>query len=102
MAKNSKVIRKFKVENIIDPKEIKIGCIMHSALLNQLQLCTATSSVQNIFATPTLSFKIFCPSLSARLGKHENNQKRTSGDRNTDRGGDRNIDRGQSNEKPQT
>ena len=25
MAKNPKVIRKFKVENIIDPKEIKIG-----------------------------------------------------------------------------
>ena len=36
MAKNPKVIRKFKVENIIDSKEIKIGCIMHNALLNQL------------------------------------------------------------------
>ena len=99
MAKNPKVIRKFKVENIIDPKEIKIGCIMHSALLNQLQLCTATSSVQNIFATPTLSFKIFCPSLSSRLETNESNQKRPSGDRHTDRGGDRNTDRGQNNDK---
>ena len=101
MAKNPKVIRKFKVENIIDSKEIKIGCIMHSALLNQLQLCTATSSVQSIFATPTLSFKIFCPSLSARLETNESNQKRPSGDRNTDRGGDRNTDRGQNNDKNQ-
>lgn len=67
MAKNPKVIRKFKVENIIDPKEIKIGCIMHNALLNQLQLCTATSSVQNLFATPTLSFKSFCPTLYANF-----------------------------------
>ena len=72
---------------------------MYSALLDQLKLCTATSSVQNIFSTPTLFFKIFCPSLYARLGANESNQKRTPGDRNTDRGGDRNIDRGQSNEK---
>ena len=75
MAKNPKVIRKFKVENIIDPKEIKIGCIMHNALLNQLQLCTATSSLQNIFATPTLSFKLFCPSLHANV--HDKSTKRT-------------------------
>ena len=74
---------------------------MHSALLNQLQLCTATSSVQNIFATPTLSFKIFCPSLSSRLETNESNQKRPSGDRHTDRGGDRNTDRGQNNDKKQ-
>ena len=102
MAKNPKVIKQIKVENSIDPKEIKVGCIIHSALSNQLQLCTTTSSVQYIFATPPLSFRIFCPSLSVRLGTNENNQKKTSGDRNTDRGGDRNIDRGQSNEKPQT
>ena len=36
MAKNPKAIRKFKVENDIDPKEVKIGCIMHNALIDQL------------------------------------------------------------------
>ena len=108
MAKNPKVIRKFKVENIIDTKEIKIGCIMHNALLNQLQLCTATSSVQNIFATPTLSFKLFCPSLHTKLynesTSHETNLKRNHSDRNNDRSQGRNIvnkniDRGHDNDK---
>ena len=77
MAKNSKVIRKFRVENIIDPKDRKIGYIIHNTLLNQPQLCTATSSVQNLFATPTLSFKLFSLSRHAKLGdtstSNENN-----------------------------
>ena len=108
MAKNPKVIRKFKVENIIDPKEIKIGCIMHSALLNQLQLCTATSSVQNLFATPTLSFKLFCPTLYATFQDKPtaNNYslKRNISDRNNDRGQGKSTeknhyDKGQDNDK---
>ena len=108
MAKNPKVIRKFKVENIIDPKEIKIGCIMHNALLNQLQLCTATSSLQNIFATPTLSFKLFCPSLHTSVhDKSTNNQnilKRPYNDSNIDRSqgrnnANKNINKGQDNDK---
>ena len=91
MEKNPKVIMKFKVESSIDPKEVKIGWIMHCALLDQLQLCTATSLVQNLFAAPTISFKIFYPSLHAKLGdnistSNENNPKRNHGDRNTDRG----------------
>ena len=102
MAKNPKVIRKFKVENIIDPKEIKIGCIMHNALLNQLQLCTATSSLQNIFATPTLSFKLFCPSLHANI--HDKSTKRTYNESNNDKSqgrnnANRNVDKGQENDK---
>ena len=108
MAKNPKVIRKFKVENIIDPKEIKIGCIMHDALLNQLQLCTATSSVQNIFATPTLSFKIFCPTLHAnsydKPTAKDHSLKRNNSDRNNDRSQGRIVedkyhDKGRDNEK---
>jgi len=96
MAKNPKVIRKFKVENTIDPIEIKIGCTMHNALLNQLQLCTATSSLQNIFATPTLSFKLFYPSLHANLHNKSTNNKRNYNDNNNDR-----SNKGQDNEKKQ-
>ena len=107
MAKNPKVIRKFKVENIIDPKEIKIGCIMHNALLNQLQLCTATTSLQNIFATPTLSFKLFCPTLHSNLqeqsSSYVNTLKRKESDRNHDRAQgkfitSRQFDKGQDND----
>ena len=110
MAKNPKVIRKFKVENIIDPKEIKIGCIMHNTLLNQLQLCTATTSLQNIFATPTLSFKLFCPTLHSNLqeqsSSYVNTLKRKESDRNHDRAQgkfitSRQFDKGQDNDKKQ-
>jgi len=71
MAKNPHVIRKFKVSNSIDSKEVKIGRIMQNSLLDQLQLCTATSSLQNLFANPTASFKIFCPSLSTKIQEHQ-------------------------------
>ena len=37
--------------------------MMHNSLMNQLQLCTATSSTQNIFAQAPVSFKLFCPNL---------------------------------------
>lgn len=59
MAKNPHAVRRFKIENTIDPKEIRIVKIMHNALLDQLQLCIATSSLQNLFANPTSSFKFF-------------------------------------------
>lgn len=95
MAKNPKVIRKFKVENLIDSKDVKIGRIMHSTLLDQLQLCAAISSVQNLFATPIISFKIFCPSLQAKMNDSRNSSsdiipKRPHNDRNYDKKQDNN------------
>ena len=67
MAKNPTVVRKFKIDNTIDPKGVKIALMMHKSLLDQLQLCCATSSVQNLFAKPPSSFAIFCPTLSKQL-----------------------------------
>ena len=81
---------------------------MHNELLDQLQLCTATSSVQNIFATPTLSFKLFCPTLYANLHDKPTAKdytlKRNNSDRNNDRGqgkiiDNKHYDKGQDNEK---
>ena len=66
MAKNPHNVRKFKIENMISAKDLKIAGIMHSTLLQQLQLCSATSSLQNLFANPTSSFKIFCPTLYSK------------------------------------
>ena len=63
MAKTPQVIRKFKVSNIVDHKEVKMVILMHSTLMDQLQLCSVTSSTQNIFAQAPVSFKIFYPSL---------------------------------------
>ena len=64
MAKNPHVSRKFKVENFIDSKEVRIVIIMHKSLIDQLQLCSATSSIQNLFAQPPSSFKLFCPAMN--------------------------------------
>ena len=64
MAKNPHVSRKFKIDNFIDPKEIRIGIIMQKSLIDQLQLCSATSSIQNLFAQPPSSFKLFCPAMN--------------------------------------
>ena len=89
MAKNPHVIRKFKVSNSIDSKEVKIGRIMQNSLLDQLQLCTATSSLQNLFANPTASFKIFCPNLTIKIqdnhsGNNDRGQKRPFEEKNQD------------------
>ena len=63
MAKNPPVIRKFKVDNTIDPKEIRIATIMTKNLLDQLNLCVATGTPQLIFAQQPSSFSTFCPQL---------------------------------------
>ena len=63
MAKTPQVMRKFKVTNTVDHKEIRMAILMHSTLMDQLQLCSVTSSTQNIFAQAPSSFKVFCPSL---------------------------------------
>ena len=66
MAKNPHRIRKFKTENMISAKDLKITCIMHITLLQQIQLCSATSFLQNLFVNPTSSFKIFFPTLYSK------------------------------------
>ena len=58
MAKNPHVVCKFKIENTIDAKEVKIAKMMHENLMDQLNLCTVTSSTQNLFAECTSSTKI--------------------------------------------
>ena len=65
MAKNPKICRKFQIENVIERREIRLAGIMHTNLMEQLQLCAVTSSLQNVFARPPTSFKIFCPALFA-------------------------------------
>jgi len=55
MAKNPHIVRKLKIENTIDVKEIKLVQIMFRTLLDQLQLCSATSSLQVLFAHPPSS-----------------------------------------------
>ena len=72
MAKNPHVVRKLKIDNIIDPKEVKLSKIMFRSLMDQLQLCSATSSLQILFAQPTFSFKLFFP---------HHNQKRQLADK---------------------
>ena len=59
-------MRKYKVENTIDPKEIYIANIMTKALLEQLQLCVATGTPQNIFGQPPTSLSTFCPHLQKK------------------------------------
>ena len=63
MAKTPQVTRKFKITNTVEHKEVKMAILMQSTLVDQLQLCSVTSSTQNIFAQAPVSFKIFCPSL---------------------------------------
>ena len=61
MAKIPHIVRKLKIENTIDQKETKIVQIMYKFLLDQLQLCSATSSLQNLSANPTSSYYLFFP-----------------------------------------
>ena len=48
----AQVVRNLKVANTIDPKEVRLASIMSKNLLEQLQLCSLSCSVQNLFATP--------------------------------------------------
>ena len=61
IAKNPNIVRKFKVENKISVREIETARIMVKTLLEQLHLCTATSSLQMIFSSPPISYKVFFP-----------------------------------------
>ena len=70
-AKNPKIGRKFQIENTIEKNQVKLARIMHNNLIEQLQLCVATSSLQNLFAHPATSFRLFCPALYAMNTKKE-------------------------------
>ena len=61
IAKNPTIVRKFKIENKISFSEIQTARIMVKSLLEQLHLCTATSSLQMIFSSPPVSYKFFFP-----------------------------------------
>ena len=71
MAKNPHTVRKLKIDNAVDPKGVRIGQMMFRTLLDQLQLCTATSSLQNLFAHPSFSYKIFFPQAMTNTKKRQ-------------------------------
>ena len=60
MAKNPSTVRRFKIEGTIDAEEIRLANIMTSTLVNNIQVCTATSSLQVLFANAPSSFELFC------------------------------------------
>ena len=81
MAKNPHVVRKFKISNTIDQKETKIGQIMYKSLLDNLQLCSATSSLQNLFANPASSYYLFFPKEQDNINTNGNNKRPYDEDR---------------------
>ena len=82
MAKNPNVVRKFKITNKIDIIDVKVARIIHHQLMEQLQLCTATSSLQNIFGLPSSSYKIFFPSTTPKINSLvQTDKKRPSEDK---------------------
>jgi hypothetical protein len=64
-AKNPSVVRKYKINNTISYDDFNLSSLMISSLIDQMRLCTATGSLQVLFASPTSSFKLFCPHLIA-------------------------------------
>ena len=76
MAKNPHTIRKTKIDQTIDPKEIKVATMMKTNLLDQLQLCSATGSPQNLFAEAPSSFPILCPHLVETTASPATNPKK--------------------------
>ena len=69
MAKNPINVRKLKIENTIDIKEIRVGQLMLHNLLDQLKICSATSSLQILFAGPSYSYKMFFPDVQPKHSK---------------------------------
>ena len=61
MSKNPNVVRKFKIEQVMQQDEVRMALMMHQSLMDQLQLCAVTSSPQNLFAQPPSSYKLFFP-----------------------------------------
>jgi hypothetical protein len=76
MAKNPHTIRKIKIDQTIDPKEIKVATMMKTNLLDQLQLCSATGAPQNLFAEAPSSFSILCPHLVESTASPATNPKK--------------------------
>ena len=82
MAKNPNIVRTFKVTYKIHFSEAKVARIVNHQLMDQLQLCTATSSLQNIFCLPSSTYKIFCPPAATNIENHPHpDKKRTLEDK---------------------
>jgi hypothetical protein len=63
-AKKTHTVRRFNVDNVIKYEDVNLSSLMISSLIDQLRLCTATGSLQVLFASPTTSFKYCCPHLT--------------------------------------
>ena len=86
LSSSAHTIRKFKVENDIDPKEVRMATIMTNSLLEQLQLCSLTCSPQNLFAHPPSSLKTFYSHLvtDEKRTPQDNGKKRPHEERDKD------------------
>ena len=80
------MVRRFKIENFIDPHEIRLATIMTSTLINNLQVCSATSSLQVLFANPPSSCEVFCPHLVKTNNNNNNNNNNNPGNNNNNGG----------------
>ena len=81
LAKNSHVVREVKVSRTIDLKGINISSLIMKNLIEQLKLCVATGSQQNLFARPPAPFATFCPLLSrvnVNFSPHHHHQSDTN------------------------
>ena len=78
MAKDPSTVRKYKIDGHIEPGKLRVATIMTSSLLNNLQVCSATSSPQVLFAHAPSSLKNFCPHLVVTEPSSESGKKRLS------------------------
>ena len=54
---------------------------MYKSLLDNLQLCSATSSLQNLFANPASSYYLFFPKEQNNINTNGNNKRSYDEDR---------------------
>ena len=78
MAKDPTTVRKYKIEDHIDHGKLRVATIMTSSLLNNLQVCSATSSPQVLFAHAPSSLQKFCPHLVVTEPSPDTGKKRPS------------------------
>ena len=69
MAKNPVTVQKLKIKNTTDSREIRIGQMMLNTLLDQLKLCSATSSLQKYICQPILFLQNLLPDTQAKEKK---------------------------------
>ena len=94
VAKNPHTIRRYKIENMIKYDDVNLSSLMISSLIDQLRLCTATGSLQVLFANPPSSFKHFCPHLLKKELPTQNTKRPPEGDKLPDGKKDRKDSKG--------